>query len=238
MIIFAALIKLAVSSDEQTTTYQTLTTTLSENYYSEDKMVMMNDFFGVEDVNEDLIDIEDIDLNPFTRGGRKKNRLKANQERPNPAGIAVRSELNLTDFWDDDLELITGRKKFLLYGEYAGGFEKFNREVELDKSDEVDRDVKDKISDEKWNVRTGNGFGPGFGNIGKGGENMRSDVVQFQKYKMTKDCFLIGISSLVFAMLILKTFVRVWLCIFKGTISSSASLLVMVVGVYLELIWI
>ena len=62
-----------------------------------------------------------------------------------------------------------------------GGFEKFNREVELDKSDEVDRDVKDKISNKKWNVRTGNGFGPGFGNIGKGGENMRSDVVQFQK---------------------------------------------------------
>ena len=97
-----------------------MTTTLSENYYSEDKMVMMNDFFGPEDENEDLIDIEDIDLNPFTRGGRRKNRPKTNQERPNPAGIAARSELNLTDFWDDDLELITGRKKFLLYGEYAG----------------------------------------------------------------------------------------------------------------------
>ena len=54
---------------------------------------------------------------------------------------------------------------------------------------------KDKISNDKWNVRTGNGFGPGFGNIGKGGENMRSDVVQFQKYKMTKDCFLIVTSS-------------------------------------------
>ena len=77
-----------------------------------------------------------------------------------------------------------------------GGFEKFNREVELDKSDEVDREVKDKISNNKWNVRTGNGFGPGFGNIGKGAENMRSDVVQFQKYKMTKDCFLIMASSL------------------------------------------
>ena len=101
-----------------------MTTTLSENYYSEDKMVMMNDFFGPEDENEDLIDIEDIDLNPFTRGGRKKNRPKANQERPNPAGIAARSELNLTDFWDDDLELITGRKKFLLYGEYAGNCHK------------------------------------------------------------------------------------------------------------------
>ena len=97
---------------------------MSENYYSEDKMVMMNDFFGPEDEIKDLIDIEDIDLNPFTRGGRKKNRPKANQERPNPAGIAARSELNLTDFWDDDLELITGRKKFLLYGEYAGKFHK------------------------------------------------------------------------------------------------------------------
>ena len=97
-----------------------MTTTLSENYYSEDRMVMMNDFFGPEFESEDLIDIEDIDLNPFARGGRKKNRPKTAQDRPNPAGIAARSELNLTDFWDDDLELITGRKKFLLYGEYAG----------------------------------------------------------------------------------------------------------------------
>ena len=119
-----------------------------------------------------------------------------------------------------------------------GGFEKFNREVELDKSDEVDRDVKDKISNKKWNVRTGNGFGPGFGNIGKGGENMRSDVVQFQKYKMTKDCFLIQMGSLAPHMDTLKTFIRVWLCIYKETINNLESLLVMVVGVYLALIWI
>ena len=119
-----------------------------------------------------------------------------------------------------------------------GGFEKFNREVELDKSDEVDRDVKDKISNKKWNVRTGNGFGPGFGNIGKGGENMRSDVVQFQKYKMTKDCFLIEMCSLAPNMDTLKTFIRVWLCIYKETINNLESLLVMVVGVYLALIWI
>ena len=121
-----------------------------------------------------------------------------------------------------------------------GGFEKFNREVELDKSDEVDREVKDKISNEKWNVRTGNGFGPGFGNIGKGGENMRSDVVQFQKYKMTKDCFLerFLFSALVAKLKYFKTFIRVWLCISKGKINNLESMLDMDVGVYLVQIWI
>ena len=42
----------------------------------------------------------------------------------------------------EDLELITGRKKFLVYGEYAGGFQNFDRNSELDQDDEVDREVK------------------------------------------------------------------------------------------------
>ena len=48
----------------------------------------------------------------------------------------ARSGLNGT-FLDDDLELITGRKKYLVYGEYAGSFENFDRLEELDGDDEV-----------------------------------------------------------------------------------------------------
>ena len=87
---------------------------------------------------QQLIDIEQLlSVTPTAlKNGRRR------KKRPNPAGILARSELNDT-FFNDDLELITGRKKFLVYGEYAGGFGGFDRRTELDKDDEVDRGVKE-----------------------------------------------------------------------------------------------
>ena len=84
-----------------------------------------------------LIDVESLTFTPLTlkNGKRRKQKISA-------TGIAARSELNGT-FFEDDLELITGRKKFLVYGEYAGGFDKFDRLNELDQNDEVDRGVKE-----------------------------------------------------------------------------------------------
>ena len=84
-----------------------------------------------------LIDVESLTYTPLTlkNGKRRKQKIPA-------TGIAARSELNGT-FFEDDLELITGRKKFLVYGEYAGGFDKFDRFNELDQNDEVDRGVKE-----------------------------------------------------------------------------------------------
>ena len=118
-----------------------------------------------------------------------KNGKRRNNSKTSPSGIAARSELNGT-FFEDDLELIIGRKKFLVYGEYAGGFSNFDRGEELDQGDEVDREVKDRISNNQWNKKNqegrGHGVGPGFGNIGKGSESLNSDLVRFQKYKMTK----------------------------------------------------
>ena len=138
----------------------------------------------------ELIDVEELEnnlSNDFERSTRNGRKWAGN--RPNPIGIAARSEINSTldSYFDDDLELITGRKKFLVYGEYAGGFAKFNREVELDKNDEVDLAVKERISAGAWDDKVnGKGWGPGFGNIGKGSENLDSSIVKFQKYKMTK----------------------------------------------------
>ena len=79
-----------------------------------------------------------------------------------------------------DNSLITddfARKKWLKYGEYAGGFENFNRLEEIDQDDSVDTQIK--------NLKSGGAFGTnrgdGFGHLGKGSKNPDSPIVKFHK---------------------------------------------------------
>jgi len=57
------------------------------------------------------------------------------------------------------------RKKWLVYGEYAGGFANFNRKDEIDhEDDEVDEEIKRQKSAGKFDTNRGDGWG----HIGKG----------------------------------------------------------------------
>lgn len=92
-------------------------------------------------------------------------------------GVTSKSEETLSS---DDNSLITedfARKKWLKYGEYAGGFENFNRLEEIDQDDSVDTQIK--------NLKSGGAFGTnrgdGFGHLGKGSKNPDSPIVKFHK---------------------------------------------------------
>ena len=72
---------------------------------------------------------------------------------------------------------LLSRKKWLKYGEYAGGFKHFNRDKEIDPEDEVDLAIKDLKSEGQYGTNRGDGFG----HIGKGSEDMDVPLVKFHK---------------------------------------------------------
>ena len=69
------------------------------------------------------------------------------------------------------------RKKWLKYGEYAGGFLNFNRLEEIDQDDSVDTTIKDLKSGGAFGTNRGDGFG----HLGKGSKDPDSLIVKFHK---------------------------------------------------------
>ena len=69
------------------------------------------------------------------------------------------------------------RKKWLQYGEYAGGFQNFDRKTEIDIEDEIDAKIKDLKSNGEYERNRGDGFG----HIGKGSKDMDIPLVKFHK---------------------------------------------------------
>ena len=69
------------------------------------------------------------------------------------------------------------RKKWLVYGEYAGGFANFNRKEEIDhEDDEVDEEIKRQKSAGKFDTNRGDGWG----HIGKGSSAQSETDLKFK----------------------------------------------------------
>ena len=97
------------------------------------------------------------------------------------------------------------RKKWLKYGEYAGGFQNFDRDNELDLEDEVDLKIKELKSLGNHDTNEGDGWG----HIGKGSENLNAPLVKFHKYKMIKSMTMY-LQERVFITKIMKTLVVIY----------------------------